>query len=694
MDLTDKVSGSGKQITKDPIICRVYSSSVPDLTLIDLPGVTRNPVGDQPKNIEQITKDLVTEYCSNIDTIILCVIPANIDLANSDALKLASQIDPNGQRTLGVLTKIDLMDEGTDCSKVLLNEEIKLLHGYIGVKGRSQGDIQRNVPMVEALKKELDFFGKHPVYSSLPTNLLGTLSLIDKLSTLLYQQIQKSLPRIRNEIQIKIKAVKKSLSSMGEPLPDLDDGKLELVFNLVRQFKDKFDQILNGKYYMGKQEKNSEQDTLTFLMNEQFHLLYQEFVGKDFRISSQYKDSEIVRSIEVYQGENIPGFQSFDAFLNLILPKLELVGPPVFQLLDECKLLLEERGLQLIDEIFKNYAQLNMKMKEIYQKILLLKKNFTLNVLKNLIKGEETYLFTNDALIMRPQPIPNKNLTFQELRILELRQKMDNYFFIVIRNMRETVPKIIGKFLVLDLNNNIQVEILNELNKVNYCLSSLNENKKSASEREKLRFEYQSLSKAENLLVNDFGMGLTVLPELSDVSKQAQDFINKEGEVVDDEMSKNIDKMNENFLSFNQKIVEQEKIRILKELGLSPELLNKNNPPPQNSLPQKNVVVNHKDPQAPVHPTPNITTHKQQLTQRPSIKKEMNKSINEGVSPQNFSSNISQDKQNYGKKLSRMEMKEQIQQSQSKLQDLETSNNLGRGQFSTQLNSGQGIRSS
>ena len=65
------------------------------------------------------------------------MIPANIDLANSDALKMAMRLDPNGERTIGVLTKIDLMDEGTDASKTLLNKDIKLKHGYIGIKGRS-----------------------------------------------------------------------------------------------------------------------------------------------------------------------------------------------------------------------------------------------------------------------------------------------------------------------------------------------------------------------------------------------------------------------------------------------------------------------------------------------------------------------------------------------------------------------------
>ena len=142
-------------------------------------------------------------------------------------------------------------------------------------------------------------------------------------------------------------------------------------------------------------------------------------------------------------------------------------------------------------------------------------------------------------------------MNFQQIRILELRQKLDNYFGIIVRNMRETVPKIIGKFLILDLNNKIQVEILNELNKIDYCLKSLQENKKQLTEREKLKNEYQSLYNAENLLINDFGMGMTVLPEISDISQQAKDLVNGDGEVIDKDVVKNIDKINENFILAN-----------------------------------------------------------------------------------------------------------------------------------------------
>lgn len=77
------------------------------------------PVGDQPRNISQQILDMVLQYITKPNSIILAVSPANIDLANSDALKLAREVDPEGLRTIGVLTKLDLMDKGTDCLDIL-----------------------------------------------------------------------------------------------------------------------------------------------------------------------------------------------------------------------------------------------------------------------------------------------------------------------------------------------------------------------------------------------------------------------------------------------------------------------------------------------------------------------------------------------------------------------------------------------
>lgn len=86
--LTDKVAGKGKNIVDKSIVLNVYSHTCPDLTLIDLPGITRIPLAgsDQPNNIEQITRAMANRYVSDPRNIILCVIPANADISTSDGL--------------------------------------------------------------------------------------------------------------------------------------------------------------------------------------------------------------------------------------------------------------------------------------------------------------------------------------------------------------------------------------------------------------------------------------------------------------------------------------------------------------------------------------------------------------------------------------------------------------------------------
>ena len=93
---TDKVTGANAGISPIPINLRIYSPYVLTLTLVDLPGLTKVPVGDQPPDIERQIKDMVLKYISKPNAIILSVNAANTDLANSDGLKLAREVDPEG----------------------------------------------------------------------------------------------------------------------------------------------------------------------------------------------------------------------------------------------------------------------------------------------------------------------------------------------------------------------------------------------------------------------------------------------------------------------------------------------------------------------------------------------------------------------------------------------------------------------
>lgn len=75
---------------------KIVSPNVLDMTLVDLPGITKVPVGDQPSDIEARIRTMIMSYIKEPSCLILAVTPANSDLANSDALQMAGVADPDG----------------------------------------------------------------------------------------------------------------------------------------------------------------------------------------------------------------------------------------------------------------------------------------------------------------------------------------------------------------------------------------------------------------------------------------------------------------------------------------------------------------------------------------------------------------------------------------------------------------------
>jgi len=95
------------------------------------------------------------------------VVPANQDISTSDGLQLAKQIDPDGERTIGVITKIDIMDKGTDAKSLLLGEDIHLKLGWVGIVNRSQANINDDIRVKVALENEQKFFASTPPYNTM-----------------------------------------------------------------------------------------------------------------------------------------------------------------------------------------------------------------------------------------------------------------------------------------------------------------------------------------------------------------------------------------------------------------------------------------------------------------------------------------------------------------------------------------------
>ncbi|XP_078605695.1 dynamin-1-like isoform X27 [Branchiostoma floridae x Branchiostoma japonicum] len=242
---TDRMTGSNKGISPVPINLRVYSPHVLNLTLIDLPGMTKVPVGDQPPDIEQQIRDMLLQFITKDNCLILAVSPANQDLANSDALKIAKEVDPQGMRTIGVLTKLDLMDQGTHAGEILENKTFPLRRGYIGVVNRSQADIDGRKDIKAALAAERKFFLSHPAYRHL-ADRMGTPYLQKTLNQQLTNHIRDTLPVLRNKLQGQLLGMEKEVEEYKNFRPDDPTRKTKAMLQMVNTFGVDFDKRIEG----------------------------------------------------------------------------------------------------------------------------------------------------------------------------------------------------------------------------------------------------------------------------------------------------------------------------------------------------------------------------------------------------------------------------------------------------------------
>ncbi|XP_065198009.1 dynamin-1-like [Sycon ciliatum] len=244
-DETDRMTGSNKGISNIPINLRVFSPNVLNLTLIDLPGLTKVAVGDQPVDIEQQIRDMIMHFIAKPNCLILAVSPANSDLANSDALKMAKEVDPQGLRTIGVVTKLDLMDEGTDAKDILENKHIPLRRGYIGVVNRSQKDIMGNKDIKAAQEAERRYFLSHPSYRHL-ADRCGTSYLQKTLNQQLTNHIRETLPSIRQNLQDQLNRLEPEVADMKKFNPDDPNMKTKVMMSTLYKFSDDFKSIVEG----------------------------------------------------------------------------------------------------------------------------------------------------------------------------------------------------------------------------------------------------------------------------------------------------------------------------------------------------------------------------------------------------------------------------------------------------------------
>uniref|UniRef100_A0A8C2EKF6 dynamin GTPase n=1 Tax=Cyprinus carpio TaxID=7962 RepID=A0A8C2EKF6_CYPCA len=344
---TDRLTGSNKGISPVPINLRVYSPNVLNLTLIDLPGMTKVAVGDQPVDIEYQIRDMLLQFISKESCLILAVTPANTDLANSDALKISKEMDPQGLRTIGVITKLDLMDEGTDARDILENKLLPLRRGYIGVVNRSQKDIDGRKDIKAALAAERKFFLSHPAYRHMAERM-GTPYLQKTLNQQLTNHIRDTLPALRSKLQSQLLSLEKEVDEYKNFKPDDPARKTKALLQMVQQFGVDFEKRIEGS--------GDQVDTLELSGGARINRIFHERFPFEL-VKMEFDEKELRREIS-YAIKNIHGVRT-----GLFTPDMAFEAIVKKQLIK-----LKEPCLKCIDlviqELINTVRQCTLKVKQ------------------------------------------------------------------------------------------------------------------------------------------------------------------------------------------------------------------------------------------------------------------------------------------------------------------------------------------
>uniref|UniRef100_A0A8C7JLK6 Dynamin-1-like protein n=1 Tax=Oncorhynchus kisutch TaxID=8019 RepID=A0A8C7JLK6_ONCKI len=520
---TERISGTDKGISDEPIHLKIFSPNVVNLTLVDLPGITKVPVGDQPKDIEVQIGELILKHISNPNSIIQA----------ATSLKVAREVDLNGRRTLAVVTKLDLMDAGTDAMDVLMGRAIPVKLGLIGVVNRSQLDINNKKSESDAIRDEHAFLQKK--YPSL-ANRNGTKYLARTLNRLLMHHIRDCLPELKTRINLLAAQYQSLLSSYGQPVEDQNATLLQLITKFAAEYchtiegTAKFIELCGGARILDPLGGLDTIDILTAIRNATGprQSLFLPEVSFELLVKKQVKRLEdpSLRCVELVHEEMQRIIQHCSTQELLRFPKLhDAIVEVVTSLL--------RKRLPITNEMVHNLvaielAYVNTKHPDFADACGVMKNNIE-ESRRNRMRELPTAVPRDKAPGAGPQgdqegtgnwrgmlkkgdegaptsgpSSPHKGLAVNLLDVLFSREQRDceverlikSYFLIVQKNIQDSVPKAVMHFLVNHVRDSLQSELVGQLYKSGLLNDLLTESEDMAQRRKEAADMLEALQKA------------------------------------------------------------------------------------------------------------------------------------------------------------------------------------------------------
>ncbi|CAL8117596.1 unnamed protein product [Orchesella dallaii] len=332
---------NGGKLVDTPIGVRVYSRTLLPFTVIDMPGITKLAEGLSEDDLIKLSLKYITEK----NTKILAVTPANDDISNSVAIQLAQKVDPEGKRTLVVLTKIDMMEKGTNALDLLSGKlpSLKQKLEIVGLVNRSQADIKKGVTLALQLQNEQEFLKEH--YTDLAEqNGIGYLQ--KRLNKLLMPHLVNWLPDQLIQWKEKLQLCIDRLAKHPQELPL--NQELDFLYKIVRRFEDGMKTEIQG-----------------CTQHPELHYLYG---GVRIKYVYQKRFYEGIVAAEKAAQNSITKEMISNAFMNTeSYNSIRSYAEPVFRTLAKEEIIrLVEPALKCADEVFDEIVKIadrNLKEK-------------------------------------------------------------------------------------------------------------------------------------------------------------------------------------------------------------------------------------------------------------------------------------------------------------------------------------------
>ena len=453
--ITKVNAGNDMGVSDKEINIKFNSPHVPNLNFIDLPGLTMIACTDrgQPKDIKEQIRKLITKYISNPNNIILCIMPAREDLETDIALELVKQYDINCERTMGILTKVDLMNANNNISNYIIgniSKDLKLKYGYFAIKNHND---------------EIEYFKNHKHYYKLMShNRFGIKNLGNTLSDIFIKQIKENIPDIIQNLNKLINENNKQIENIGDILPSNNDAKTLILTKYITDLSNNYLDNLENRYSklnIGRQIKDifinfrNEIDSINPFTKNVDNLLLEIIKNCDGNHMSMP-----LPTIEILEGCLInTNLDCYKDFIPISLNCLTKIKDELYKLLIT---LLEQEGITKYNKLYEKIIE------DVYENLILTKiKNTKQHIIEN-VNMEKSYIWTDNTVFLNLLKQIPTTFNSTEIDINILKQIIIEYFNSVKEIIKHNIPKVIMYYLVRTIEDELNIYLLNKLQKNNY----------------------------------------------------------------------------------------------------------------------------------------------------------------------------------------------------------------------------------